>query len=254
MSTKPSMKSIQESIDSFQDDYKNTVAQLQQDLLAIKDTTIKNLLDENKHLKEMVKLLEENYHEHQDYIIDIEKQSHALEQYVHHNNLEISGIPNNISDEALEAKCIEILEAVNISVNNSEIEACHWLSTNQRNKNKPKTVIMKFTNCKFVDVCSKNNHEKLKSCNKIELGFAKNTELFFNENLSTYFQHLSWMCRALKRKKLITGSWFRGGKLCYKVSNTSKPVEVMHSSELNYDFQDVVFEYIYFFHLMSSHP
>ena len=40
MSTKPSMKSIQESIDSFQGDYKNTVAQLQQDLLAIKDAVI----------------------------------------------------------------------------------------------------------------------------------------------------------------------------------------------------------------------
>ena len=39
MSLKSSMKSIQESIDSFWDDYKNTVAQLQQDLLAIKDTT-----------------------------------------------------------------------------------------------------------------------------------------------------------------------------------------------------------------------
>ena len=41
MSTKPSMKSIQESIDSFWDDYKNRAAQLQQDLLAIKDTIIK---------------------------------------------------------------------------------------------------------------------------------------------------------------------------------------------------------------------
>ena len=102
---------------------------------------------------------------------------------------------------------------------------------------------MKFTNCKFVeDACSKNNHEKLKSCNKIELGFAKNTELFFNENLSTYFQHLSWMCRVLKRKKLITGSWFCGGKLYYKVYDTSKPVNVMHSTEINDDFPDVVFE------------
>ena len=125
MSTKPSMKSIQESTDSFRDDYKNIVAQLQQDLLVIKDTVIKNLLDENKHLKEMVKLLEENYDEHQDYIIDIEKQSQALEQYTHRNSLEISGIPNNISDEALEMKCIEILEAVDISVDNFETEACH---------------------------------------------------------------------------------------------------------------------------------
>ena len=53
------MKSTEESIDSFRDDYKNTVAQLQQDLLAIKDTIIKNLLDKNKHLKERVKSLEQ---------------------------------------------------------------------------------------------------------------------------------------------------------------------------------------------------
>ena len=86
MSTKPSMKSIQESIDSFRDDYKNTGAQLQQDLLTIKDTVIKNLLDESKRLKERIKSLEENYDEHQDHIIDIEKQWQALEQY----NLEIS--------------------------------------------------------------------------------------------------------------------------------------------------------------------
>ena len=92
---------------------------------------------------------------------------------------------------------------------------------------------MKFTNRKFVEAArSKNNRKKLKSCNKIELAFAENTELFFSKNLSTYFQHLSWMCRVLRRKKLITGSWFSGGKLFYIVFDTSKPVKVMHSSEL----------------------
>ena len=81
-------------------------------------------------------------------------------------------------------KCIEILEAVDISVDNSEFEACHRLPTNWRTTNKPKTVIMKFKNCRFVEAaCSKNNHERLKGCNKIELGFAENTELFFSENL-----------------------------------------------------------------------
>ena len=94
-------------------------------------------------------MLEENCDEHQHHIIDIEKQSEAFEQYTRRNNLEISGVPNNISDEALETKCIEILEAVNISVNNSEIEACHRLPMNRRNKNKTKTV--KFTNRKFVE-------------------------------------------------------------------------------------------------------
>ena len=93
MPAKPSMKSIQESLDSFRDDYKNTVAQLLQDILVIKDTIMKDLLDENKCLKERVKLLEENNDKHQDHIIDIEKQSQVLEQYTRHNNLEISGIP-----------------------------------------------------------------------------------------------------------------------------------------------------------------
>ena len=93
MPAKPSMKSIQESLDSFRDDYKNTVAQLLQDILVIKDTIMKDLLDENKCLKERVKLLEENNDKHQDHIIDIEKQSQVLEQYTCHNNLEISGIP-----------------------------------------------------------------------------------------------------------------------------------------------------------------
>ena len=93
MPAKPSMKSIRESLDSFRDDYKNTVAQLLQDILVIKDTIMKDLLDENKCLKERVKLLEENNDKHQDHIIDIEKQSQVLEQYTRHNNLEISGIP-----------------------------------------------------------------------------------------------------------------------------------------------------------------
>ena len=57
-------------------------------------------------------MLGKNNDEHQDHIIDIEKQSQALEQYTCRSNLEISAIPNNISYEALETKCIEILEAV----------------------------------------------------------------------------------------------------------------------------------------------
>ena len=57
-------------------------------------------------------MLGKNNDEHQDHIIDIEKQSQALEQYTCRSNLEISAIPNNISYEALETKCIEILEVV----------------------------------------------------------------------------------------------------------------------------------------------
>ena len=46
-------------------------------------------------------MLGKNNDEHQDHIIDIEKQSQALEQYTRCSNLEISAIQNNISYEAL---------------------------------------------------------------------------------------------------------------------------------------------------------
>ena len=90
------------------------------------------------NVSKKVKSLEENYDEHQDHIIDIEKQSQALEKYTLRNNLEIAdGIPNNISDEALKMKCIEILEAVDISVDNSDIEASmHRFPTNRPEKQK----------------------------------------------------------------------------------------------------------------------
>ena len=234
----PSMKSIQESIDNFRNEHKITVDQIQKDLLEIKDTIIQNLLDENKQLKDRVKALEDQADEHDEQLIEIEKHSHGLEQYTRRNNLEINGIPNDISDENLEMKCIEVLHAVDISVDTSEIEACHRLPP--RKNDKTKTVLLKFTNRKFVDnACSKDTRNKLKTCNKVDLGLDENTEVFFNENLSPYFQQLSWMCRVLKRKKRIFGSWFRDGKLFYRESDNSKPKRVMHWVEIKKKFPGI---------------
>ena len=250
MSGKPTLKTIQKSIDSFRSDYKEAVTKfqtsvttLQADIIAIKETVIKNLLEENKRLKERVHQLEIGQDDNLEYIIEVEKQSQNLEQYTRRNNLEINGIPNTIADENLESKCIEILGSVDIHVEKSDIEACHRLPTNNKNKKKPKAVIIKFTNRKHVEeACSKNHRGKLKNCDKVALGFTENTDLYFNENLSPYFQHLSWMCRVLKRKKLISGTWFRDSKLFYKISDNTKPIKVVHPSELTDDFPEVIFD------------
>ena len=50
------------------------------------------------------------------------------------------------------------------------------------------------------------------------------------------------MCRVLKRKKLISGTWFRDGKLFYKISDNTKPIKVVHPSELTDDFPEVIFD------------
>lgn len=243
MSTKPSCKTIQESLDLFREEQKSNQSQILKDLLEIKDTVIKHLLKENERLKERVKVLEDNTEEYQCNLIDVESQSQQLEQYTRRNNLEISGIPNTVSDKDLESKCISILNSVDIKASSDEIEACHRLPA--RN-NQPKTTIIKFTNRKIVEsACSKEKRIKLKNCNKIELGLPENTELYFNENLSPFYKHLSWMCRELKRKNYISGSWFRDGKLFFKYDEDSRPIRVLHQQDLYDEFPDVSFEQDY---------
>ena len=48
-----------------------------------------------------------------------------LEQYGRRNNLEITRIPDDVSDENLEEKVTHVLSAIQVNVSSSDIEACH---------------------------------------------------------------------------------------------------------------------------------
>ena len=128
---------------------------------------IENLMDlasrmENKMLKNRVKELENKTN-------DIEANHEALEQYTRRNNLIISGIPESITDESVEGKCIEILNSIDVKVSESDIEACHRLP--QR-----KNVIINFGKRKHVEkACLKSSREKLKAKDKKTLGLNEGT-------------------------------------------------------------------------------
>ena len=49
------------------------------------------------------------------------------EQYSRRENLIISGIPENVSQDALEPKVLQILETIGLSITSYEIAACHHL-------------------------------------------------------------------------------------------------------------------------------
>ena len=50
-----------------------------------------------------------------------------LDQYNQRNNLEIQGIPSNISDDAWEDKVVDIFHSLNINVSKHDIEDYHRL-------------------------------------------------------------------------------------------------------------------------------
>ena len=98
------------------------------ELLNLKDVIIKNLQIENQRLRSKVNFLGNK-------VIHLEINSNHLEQYGRRNNLEITGISDDVDDHSLEGKVIEVLKEVQVDVSSSDIESCHRMGNN---KNSPK--------------------------------------------------------------------------------------------------------------------
>ena len=123
------------SLSKVESNLMQNITILKDEVINLKDIIVKNLQDENKRLKTKVNVLENT-------IIDLEIQNNSLDQHSRRNNVEISGIPQSVSDNQLEEKVVDILKAIDINITANEIEACHRLG--KKNKN----VIVQFINRK----------------------------------------------------------------------------------------------------------
>ena len=72
------------------------------ELLNLKDVIIKNLQVENERLRKKVNVLENK-------VLTLESEHNSLEQYGRRNNIEITGIPDNVPDQILEEQVVDIL-------------------------------------------------------------------------------------------------------------------------------------------------
>ena len=111
-----------------------------------------------------------------------------LDQYNRRNNLEIQGIPSNISDDALEDKVVDIFHSLNINVSKHDIEDYHRLG-----KVVPKNTIAWFVNRKFCYEAL-DNKLNLRKVDMIKLGAIQvlfiqaSAILYFSKNLTHYNQ------------------------------------------------------------------
>ena len=80
--------------------------------------------------------------------------------------MEISGIPNDILDNDLEEKVIEICKDSDIVITSSDIEGCHRLPLERNSTSENKRVIVKIVNKKHSELMlllKKNVSSKSKS-------------------------------------------------------------------------------------------
>ena len=103
------------------------ITNLKDEVISLEDIIIKNFQDENKRLKTKVNVWENK-------IIHLEIQNNNLDQYSRRNNVEISGIPQSVSDNQLEEKVVNILKAIDVNITTNEIEACHRLGKKKKNE------------------------------------------------------------------------------------------------------------------------
>ena len=110
------------------------------------------------------------------------------------NDVEISGIPQSVSDNQLEEKVVDILKAIDVNITTNEIEVSHRLGKKKEN------VIVRVINRKH---CLKalQNKKKFKSMDKNAIGISNKVN----------FSKLAFSCQKLKRdgeiEKCYTINW-----------------------------------------------
>ena len=102
----------------------------------------------------------------------LEYQCWANEQYSRRECLEISGVPESVTDNDLEGKVLKLLEKIDAEVHPDHIEACHWIKPNAR----PKKVITKMSRRKI-----RRAKKKLKGLDLPSIGI--NSAVFINDSL-----------------------------------------------------------------------
>ena len=60
----------------------------------------------------------------------LERQCWANKQYSRRECLEISGVPESVTDNDLEGKVLKLLQKIDVEVQPDHIEACNWIKFN----------------------------------------------------------------------------------------------------------------------------
>ena len=246
MSTRPSLISQSQASDEItEDDIESMLSEIpdnrdgkrfKQYLLLTRKALVKDfskilndqiaaLKAENLSLKSDVAELEKKIIQNK---IEYETDINRLEQYGRRSNVEIAGIPDEISNTDLEGKVVEILKEIDVAVNPREIEACHRLPKGRFTKGPARTIV-RFVNRKNCDaIFSKKRN--LKNIDKKKLKIREN--IYINHSLCRDYRRL-WQCaRKLFTDGKISRFWVSNGTVRIALAENSPPISILHKSKL----------------------
>ena len=149
-----------------------------EDLSKVKGSIIEALREEISLLHQKIEKLESR-------ISVLETDLNKQDQYSRRKNLGIQGIPDNVLDDQLEEKIIEILNQINVKINTFDTEDCHRMGKSK------KTTIVRFVNRKNCKTVLEKKISLIRKLNNEKLGSQSDARIFVSENLTPYNQHLA---------------------------------------------------------------
>ena len=167
-------------------------------------------------------------------VISLEENGNLSEQYGRRNNLEITGISNEIEDVDLEGKVIEILDKIEVNISSKDIEACHRIG---KSKDNSKKTIICFVNRKYAKKAPLNR-KNLKHLDKTSIGLSNSNNIFINENLTPMNNKLTFYCRKLKRDGYIEKTFSREGVACIRCRYFNTLVDLFPNFDFGEDISD----------------
>ena len=190
----------------YQHKFDNSLGSINAELLELKTKLTKMESDLTISRNVNVKLMER---------LKVNEQKYwANEQYSSRECLEISGIPESVSDNALEDKIQGVLRGTDAEVDTENIESYHRL----KGKGSKGRVILKLFKRKDAEKI-KLNKKKLKKIDHRKTGLSSGTKVFINESLCGYYKLLWSKCKKLFLEKKIALFWVTNGRVKIKLLN-----------------------------------
>ena len=145
--------------------------------------------------------------------------------------LEISGITSSVSDNDLEDVVCKAITKAGVEVSDKDIEDCHRIG-------KRATTIVKFCKRK-VSKQVLNVRKDLTKLSMEDLQLTGQGKLYINQSLCPYYRVLWSKSKSLHRMGKIFSYYVSNGTVKIKIQETSKPLSIMHTSDLEKLFPDV---------------
>ena len=181
---------------------------------------------QNRKLIRRINELERDLDDFDERFIDIEKNVLNVQQYIRRENLEISGIPEEIEQNNLEDKVLEYInenfDEDDDKLTKRDLQACHRLGQKgQKNK-----VIVRMVNRKDAIKVLKNRKKINEKCS--EKGIQN---VYIEENLANETKRILETGKNLKKNKLLHSCWTFNGVFNFKKSEHGKVHKLFHISE-----------------------